>query len=117
VSFGHAVFLGVGSYAAVWSFKLLSMNVLPAVLCAMGVSGLFALAIGFAVSVGQYLPTIFAGGGRFSTLTVEAVTLSSGSDPRVTGIYALVQAGLPLLVYMLAIAYPAWRYRHRKGMG
>jgi putative thiamine transport system permease protein len=48
---------------------------------------------------------------------VEAVTLSSGSDPRVTGIYALVQAGLPLLVYLLAIAYPAWRYRHRKGMG
>ena len=57
---------------------------------------LFALAIGFAVSVGQYLPTIFAGGGRFTTLTVEAVTLSSGNDPRVTGIYALMQAALPL---------------------
>jgi len=83
----------------------------------MGKPALFALAIGFAVSVGQYLPTIFAGGGRFTTLTVEAVTLSSGSDPRVTGIYALVQAGLPLFVYMLAIAYPAWRYRHRQGMG
>jgi putative thiamine transport system permease protein len=83
----------------------------------MGRPALFALAIGFAVSVGQYLPTIFAGGGRFTTLTVEAVTLSSGSDSRVIGIYALVQAGLPLFVYMLAIAYPAWRYRHRKGMG
>ena len=83
----------------------------------MGKPALFALAIGFAVSVGQYLPTIFAGGGRFTTLTVEAVTLSSGSDPRVTGIYALVQAGLPLFVYMLAIVYPAWRNRHRKGMG
>jgi putative thiamine transport system permease protein len=83
----------------------------------MGKPALFALAIGFAVSVGQYLPTIFAGGGRFTTLTVEAVTLSSGSDSRVIGIYALVQAGLPLFVYMLAIAYPAWRYRHRKGMG
>jgi putative thiamine transport system permease protein len=83
----------------------------------MGKPALFALAIGFAVSVGQYLPTIFAGGGRFTTLTVEAVTLSSGSDSRVVGIYALVQAGLPLFVYMLAIAYPAWRYRNRKGMG
>jgi len=31
LSFGHAAFLGVGSYTAVWSFKLLSMNVLPAV--------------------------------------------------------------------------------------
>jgi putative thiamine transport system permease protein len=77
---------------------------------------LFALAIGFAVSVGQYLPTIFAGGGRFTTLTVEAVTLSSGNDPRVTGIYALLQAAFPLGMYLLAIAAPAWRYRHRKGM-
>ena len=47
LSFGHAVFLGVGSYTAVWSFKLLTMNVLPAVILAMGVSGLFALAIGY----------------------------------------------------------------------
>jgi len=30
LSFGHAAFLGVGSYSAVWMFKLLSMNVLPA---------------------------------------------------------------------------------------
>jgi len=77
---------------------------------------LFALAIGFAVSVGQYLPTIFAGGGRFTTITVEAVTLSSGNEPRVTGIYALMQAALPLAMYLLAIAAPAWRYRHFKGM-
>ncbi len=27
LSFGHAAFLGVGSYAAVWSFKLFTMNV------------------------------------------------------------------------------------------
>ena len=30
LSFGHAAFLGVGSYAAVWSFKLFTMNILPA---------------------------------------------------------------------------------------
>ena len=30
LSFGHAAFLGVGSYTAVWSFKLLTMNALPA---------------------------------------------------------------------------------------
>jgi putative thiamine transport system permease protein len=76
---------------------------------------LFALAIGFAVSVGQYLPTIFAGGGRFTTLTVEAVTLSSGNDSRVTGIYALMQALLPLVVYLLAVAFPAVRFRKRMG--
>ena len=47
LSFGHAAFLGVGSYTAVWTFKLLSMNPLPAVLLAMLVGGLFAAAIGF----------------------------------------------------------------------
>ena len=36
LSFGHAAFLGVGSYAAMWSFKLLTMNVLPAILFAHG---------------------------------------------------------------------------------
>ncbi len=47
LSFGHAAFLGVGSYAAVWMFKLLSMNVLPAIILATVVAGLFALVIGF----------------------------------------------------------------------
>ncbi len=47
LSFGHAAFLGVGSYAAVWSFKLLTMNVIPAIAFAMLVSGLFAVAIGY----------------------------------------------------------------------
>lgn len=47
LSFGHAAFLGVGSYAAVWSFKLLTMNVLPAVLFSVFIAGLFAVIIGF----------------------------------------------------------------------
>ncbi len=47
LSFGHAVFLGVGSYAAVWSFKLLTMNVVPAIIFAVLVSAVFALIIGF----------------------------------------------------------------------
>ncbi len=47
LSFGHAAFLGVGSYAAVWMFKLLSMNVLPAVVVAVIVAGIFAAAIGY----------------------------------------------------------------------
>ncbi len=47
LSFGHAAFLGVGSYTAVWSFKLLTMDVLPAIVFAMVISGLFALAIGY----------------------------------------------------------------------
>lgn len=47
LSFGHAAFLGVGSYTAVWSFKLLTMNVVPALIFAVLISGLFALLIGF----------------------------------------------------------------------
>ncbi len=47
LSFGHAAFLGVGSYAAVWSFKLLTMNAIPAIIFAVILSGLFALAIGY----------------------------------------------------------------------
>ncbi len=47
LSFGHAAFLGVGSYSAVWMFKLLSMNVIPAVVLAVFASGLFALAVGY----------------------------------------------------------------------
>ncbi len=47
LSFGHAAFLGVGSYTAVWSFKLFTMNVLPAVLFGVLMSGIFALIIGY----------------------------------------------------------------------
>jgi len=47
LSFGHAAFLGVGSYSAVWMFKLLSMNVLPALALSVVVSGLFAIVIGY----------------------------------------------------------------------
>jgi putative thiamine transport system permease protein len=70
---------------------------------------LVALAIGFAVSVAQYLPTLFAGAGRFSTLTTEAVGLAAGADRRVIGVYALAQAVLPLLPFALAILLPARR--------
>lgn len=47
LSFGHAVFLGIGSYAAVWSFKLFTVNVIPALLMAIVLSGLFAVVIGY----------------------------------------------------------------------
>jgi len=47
LSFGHAAFLGVGSYTAVWSFKLFTMNVIPAVIFAIIITGIFAFLIGF----------------------------------------------------------------------
>lgn len=47
LSFGHAAFLGVGSYAAVWMFKLLSYNVIPAIILSIIVAGLFSVVIGY----------------------------------------------------------------------
>ena len=47
LSFGHAAFLGVGSYAAMWMFKLFGMNVLPALALSVVMSGLFAVLIGY----------------------------------------------------------------------
>jgi len=66
-----------------------------------------ACAIAFAVSAGLYLPTLFAGNGRVATLTTEAVTLASGADRRVIALYALLQSGLPLVVYLTAVVLPA----------
>lgn len=47
LSFGHAAFLGVGSYTAVWTFKLFTMNPVPALILAVIVAGLFSAAIGY----------------------------------------------------------------------
>ncbi len=47
LSFGHAAFLGAGSYMTVWSFKLLTMNVVPAIVMAVALSGLMAYLIGY----------------------------------------------------------------------
>ncbi|MEK9662573.1 MAG: ABC transporter permease subunit, partial [Alphaproteobacteria bacterium] len=60
---------------------------------------LVALAVGFAISVGQYLPTLFAGAGRFATLTTDAVSLAASGNRRVIGVYALLQMALPFVAF------------------
>ncbi len=47
LSFGHAAFLGVGSFAAVWMFKLLGYNVIPAIIMSTVVAGVFSVMIGY----------------------------------------------------------------------
>jgi ABC-type branched-subunit amino acid transport system permease subunit len=47
LSFGHAAFLGVGSYAAMWSFKLFTMNAIPAIVMAVVFAAIFAVVIGY----------------------------------------------------------------------
>lgn len=69
-----------------------------------------ALAVGFAVSAAQYLPTLFVGAGRYATVTTEAVTLASGAQRSLTAAYAWLQWLLPLLGFALA----AWTGRPRR---
>jgi putative thiamine transport system permease protein len=66
--------------------------------------------------VGLYLPTLFAGSGRVATLTTEAVTLASGEDRRVTAVWALLQALLPLIAFAGATALPRLLFAHRRGL-
>ena len=62
----------------------------------------FSLAIGFSVSVSQYLTTVFIGEGRFSTLTTEALIFASGGNRRVLGIYVTLQSFITFLVFALS---------------
>ena len=100
-----AASLGASPWRVFWRVKLPIL--LPPTL--------IACAVAFAVSVGQYLPTLFAGAGRVVTLTTEAVTLSSGADRRVIGVWAVLQALLPMLAYLLAAWLPRWLHAHRQG--
>ncbi|KUP93985.1 ABC transporter permease [Tritonibacter horizontis] len=77
---------------------------------------LTAAAIGMAVSVGQYLPTLLVGGGGMQTLTTESLALAAGGDRRAIGVYALVQTATALLPFALALAVPALAWRNRRGM-
>lgn len=101
-----AAALGAGPWRRLFAVKL------PVLLSPL----LTAAAIGVAVSVTQYLPTLFMGAGRIATLTTEAVTLASASDRRVTGVYATLQAGLPLATYGAAFLIPALLHRNRRGL-
>jgi len=69
-----------------------------------------AWAVGFAVSVAQYLPTLYVGAGRFATVTTEAVTLAAGAQRSLMSAYAALQMLLPIAAFALA----AWLGRPRR---
>ncbi len=101
-----AAALGAGPDRVLWRIRL------PMLLAPL----LTALAVGIAVSVGQYLPTLLIGGGRVETLTTEAVALASGGDRRAIGVFGLMQTAAALLPFALALALPALIWRHRRGL-
>ena len=77
---------------------------------------LTAAAIGCAVSVGQYLPTLLAGGGRVATITTEAVALSSGGNRRAIGVYAVAQTLAALIPFAIALGLPRLVHRNRRAL-
>jgi putative thiamine transport system permease protein len=69
-----------------------------------------AAAVGIAVSVAQYLPTLYVGEGRFSTVTTEAVTLASGGQRSLVAAYAWLQWLIPVVGFGAA----AWLGQPRR---
>jgi putative thiamine transport system permease protein len=71
---------------------------------------LSAAAVGFAVSMVQFVPAQLLGAGRYSTLPMEAVTLSSGGNRALTAAFALLLTLPPLLAFLLAarLGRPRW---------
>lgn len=101
-----AASVGAGPWRILWAVRL------PMLLRPVAA----AAAVGVAVSVAQYLPTLLAGGGRIVTLTSEAVALSSGGNRRVIGVWAFAQAAVPLAAFGLALAVPVLLHRNRRGL-
>ncbi|NIZ14542.1 branched-chain amino acid ABC transporter permease [Phaeobacter sp. HF9A] len=134
LSFGHAAFLGVGSYSAVWMFKLLSMNVLPAILLSVIISGLFALVIGY-ISLrrsGIYFSILTLAFAQMSfSLAYSVLTpITNGEtglqltldDPRILGASATADGSIPVTnlfglemrsTYQMAVG--AWDFQFNIG--
>ncbi len=72
-----------------------------------------ASALGLAISFSQYLPTLLASGGTLPTVTTEAVASVSGSSTRLTAVYVIIQAVMPLIGFMIAWYMPAVATRRR----
>lgn len=85
--------LGLTAWQTWWKIK--RVQLMPSIL--------LGVAVGCSVSLAQYLPTQILGGGRITTITTEAVALSSGQDRRVTALYALIQGVLPLIIFFTVL--------------
>jgi putative thiamine transport system permease protein len=77
---------------------------------------LTAIAIGMAISIGLFLPTQLLGAGRITTITSEAVALSSGASRNLIAVWAVVQLSLPMLGFLAALTVPRLTWRNRTGM-
>jgi putative thiamine transport system permease protein len=71
---------------------------------------LSCFAVGFAVSFGQFIPAQLVAAGRFSTLPMEAVTLTSGTNRTLTAAFAILLMLPPLAVFVVTSYFgkPRW---------
>ena len=134
LSFGHAAFLGVGSYAGVWMMKLLTVNVVPAIIMSVIVAGLFSLVVGFI--------SLRRSGIYFSILTLAFAQMSfalaysvltpitngetglqlSLNDPRILGISQTIDGSIPAANFFgiemrdsLELAMGGWLFTFNAG--
>lgn len=91
-----ALSLGASEAKVFWRIRL------PLMLPALAT----AVALGLAVSVSQYLPTLLVGGGRVVTVTTEAVALASGGSRPLIAVHALAQILLPFVGFAAAALLP-----------
>lgn len=63
----------------------------------------WSAAVGAAVSLTLYLPTVLAGEGRVTTLASEAVALGSSGDRRIAAVFGLAQAGIIGVLFLAAM--------------
>lgn len=72
--------------------------------------------IGISVSIALYLPSLFAGAGRITTITLEAVALASGGSRQMAGVSAMLQLCIPLIAFILLQSWQRWRFGRFSGM-
>ncbi|GAA5068511.1 branched-chain amino acid ABC transporter permease [Roseibacterium beibuensis] len=108
LSFGHAAFLGIGSYAGVWMMKLLTMNVIPALIVSVITAGILSLIIGFVAlrRSGIYFSILtLAFAQMFYSLAYSVLTPITGGesgltlsleDPRILGVSQTESGNIPV---------------------
>lgn len=74
------------------------------------------LFLGMSVSVALYLPSLFAGGGRMTTITLEAVAMAAGGSRQMAGLAAMLQLAIPLVTFVCLQGWFRWRYEKFAGM-
>ncbi len=102
----QAASLGMRPWQVTWRVRLPLMSRVIAT----------ALAIGFSVSVAQYVSTLVLTGGRVQTLGIEVVIAAGSGQRNYLAASALMLASLPALVFWMSHVAPNWLWRTRKGM-